>query len=149
MARSTRPIQTPARARARASTCRRHPSRPWTTTHHTYGNHMTDHTLTIEHFDAEPDQRRDARPRTSMPLVVWILAAGTFLMGTTEFMIAGLLPDISRDLGVGVSHGGLLITAFAVGMILGAPAMSLATLRISRAWTLRLALAVFAIGHVA
>lgn len=110
---------------------------------------MTDHTQTIEHFDAESDQRRDARPHTSMPLVVWILAAGTFLMGTTEFMIAGLLPDISRDLGVGVSHGGLLITAFAVGMILGAPAMSLATLRISRAWTLRLALAVFAIGHVA
>ncbi|MFF4845204.1 MFS transporter [Streptomyces collinus] len=83
-----------------------------------------------------------------MPLVVWVLAAGTFLMGTTEFVVAGILPDIALDLGAGVSHAGLLITAFAVGMIVGGPTMALATLRLPQRLTLVLALAVFAAGHV-
>jgi DHA1 family inner membrane transport protein len=84
-----------------------------------------------------------------LPLVVLVLAAGTFLMGTTEFVIAGLLPEIAGDLGVSVSHAGLLITAFAAGMIVGAPAMAIATLRLPRRSTLVLALVVFALGHVA
>ncbi|MFC9734221.1 MFS transporter [Streptomyces roseolus] len=84
-----------------------------------------------------------------LPLVVWVLAAGTFLMGTTEFVIAGLLPEIAGDLGVSVSHAGLLITAFAIGMIVGGPVMALATLRLPRRLTLVAALAVFALGHVA
>ncbi|WP_329126321.1 MFS transporter [Streptomyces sp. NBC_01465] len=85
---------------------------------------------------------------TKLPFVVWVLAAGTFLMGTTEFVIAGILPDIAPDLGVSVSHAGLLITAFAVGMIVGGPTMALATLRMPQRLTLVLALAVFAAGHV-
>ncbi|MEV5786432.1 MFS transporter [Streptomyces sp. NPDC052287] len=83
-----------------------------------------------------------------LPLVVWVLAAGTFLMGTTEFVIAGLLPEIASDLGTSVSHAGLLITAFAIGMIVGGPTMALATLRLPRRLTLVAALAVFALGHV-
>ncbi|MDX2681700.1 MFS transporter [Streptomyces sp. NY05-11A] len=87
-------------------------------------------------------------PTGKLPLVVWVLATGTFLMGTTEFVVAGLLPQIAGDLGVGVSHAGLLITAFAVGMIVGGPTMALATLRLPRRLTLVLALALFALGHV-
>lgn len=83
-----------------------------------------------------------------LPFVVWVLAACTFLMGTTEFVIAGLLPEMAGDLGVSVSHAGLLITAFAIGMIVGGPAMALATLRLPQRRTLILALAVFALGHV-
>ncbi|MFJ2893542.1 MFS transporter [Streptomyces sp. NPDC087218] len=83
-----------------------------------------------------------------LPLVVWVLAAGTFLMGTTEFVIAGLLPEIAGDLHTSVSHAGLLITAFAIGMIVGGPTMALATLRLPRRLTLTSALAVFALGHV-
>ncbi|MFF1711888.1 MFS transporter [Streptomyces sp. NPDC058268] len=83
-----------------------------------------------------------------LPFVVWVLAAGTFLMGTTEFVIAGILPDIAPDLGASLSHAGLLITAFAVGMIVGGPTMALATLRLPQRRTLVLALAVFAAGHV-
>ncbi|WP_405637211.1 MFS transporter [Streptomyces sp. NBC_00056] len=79
---------------------------------------------------------------------MWVLAAGTFLMGTTEFVIAGILPDIAPDLGASVSHAGLLITAFAVGMIVGGPTMALATLRLPQRLTLVLALTVFAAGHV-
>ncbi|WP_371575509.1 MFS transporter [Streptomyces sp. NBC_01314] len=89
------------------------------------------------------------RDRSSkLPSVVLVLAAGTFLMGTTEFVIAGLLPEIGDDLGVSVSHAGLLITAFAAGMIVGAPVMAIATLRLPRRSTLILALVVFALGHV-
>ncbi|MEU5667740.1 MFS transporter [Streptomyces longwoodensis] len=90
----------------------------------------------------------DGTREDKLPFVVWVLAAGTFLMGTTEFVIAGLLPQIAGDLGVGVSHAGLLITAFAIGMIVGGPAMALATLRLPRRLTLVWALAVFALGHV-
>ncbi|WP_328494853.1 MFS transporter [Streptomyces sp. NBC_00414] len=83
-----------------------------------------------------------------LPFVVWLLTLGTFLMGTTEFIVAGILPEMAADLGVGVSRGGLLITFFAVGMIVGAPAMAIATLRLPQRSTLVLALAVFALGHV-
>jgi DHA1 family inner membrane transport protein len=69
-------------------------------------------------------------------------------MCTTEYLVAGLLEQISTSLGVSPSQTGLLITAFAVGMIIGAPVMSLATLRIPRCATLVLALVVFALGHV-
>ncbi|MCX4862071.1 MFS transporter [Streptomyces canus] len=83
-----------------------------------------------------------------LPFVVWVLAAGTFLMGTTEFVVAGLLPELAGDLGVSVSHAGLLITAFAIGMIVGAPTMAMATLRLPQRQTLILALSVFCLGHL-
>lgn len=89
-----------------------------------------------------------ARPAVRLPSVVYVLALGTFLMGTTEFVVAGLLPEIAGDAGVSVARAGLSITVFAIGMIVGAPLMSLLTLRLPRRLTLMLALGVFAIGHV-
>ncbi|MHA6739081.1 MFS transporter [Rhodococcus erythropolis] len=85
---------------------------------------------------------------TKLPFVVYLLTLGTFLMNTTEFMIAGLLPEMAADFGVTVSTTALLITAFAIGMIVGAPVMAIATLRLPRRASLALALAVFALGHV-
>lgn len=93
---------------------------------------------------ADHAERRPAR----LPFVVYVLALGTFLMGTTEFVVAGLLPEIAGDLGVSVAQAGLLITVFAVGMVVGAPLTTMLTLRLSRRLTLMLALAVFAAGHV-
>src|SRR4051812_21115640 len=87
-------------------------------------------------------------PRSTLPPIVPVLALGAFLMCTTEFLIAGLLPQMADDFGVRPSQIGLLITAFAVGMILGAPLMALATLRLPKRATLVLALATFAAGHV-
>jgi predicted MFS family arabinose efflux permease len=87
-------------------------------------------------------------PRSSLPRVVRLLALGTFLMCTTEFMIAGLLPQMAADFGVRPSQIGLLITAFAIGMIVGAPVMAVVTLRLPKRITLVLALAIFAAGHV-
>ena len=89
-----------------------------------------------------------AGTRTRLPSVVYVLAAGIFLMGTTEFVIAGLLPDVAADLGVDVAAAGILITAFAVGMIVGPPVMAVATLRLPLRATLVGALGVFAAGHV-
>ncbi|MFE7416239.1 MFS transporter [Rhodococcus sp. NPDC057529] len=87
-------------------------------------------------------------PSTGLPVLVYVLAAGIFLMGTTEFMVAGLLPDVAADLGVDIAQAGLLVTAFAVGMIIGPPVMALATLRLPARATLVGALAVFSAGHV-
>lgn len=92
------------------------------------------------------DERERAPAR--LPLVIHVLALGTFLMGTTEFVVAGLLPEIAGDLSVSVARTGLLITVFAVGMIIGAPLMAMLTLRLPRRLTLVLALGVFAVGHV-
>ncbi|MFD5156757.1 MFS transporter [Streptomyces hawaiiensis] len=102
-----------------------------------------------ETLHAPADGRTDhERPPTRLPLVVYVLALGTFLMGTTEFVVAGLLPEIASDVQVGVAQAGLLITVFAVGMIVGAPLMAMLTLRLPQRLTLILALGVFAAGHV-
>ncbi|MFE7276468.1 MFS transporter [Streptomyces sp. NPDC057623] len=101
------------------------------------------------HAPAEAVRAEGGRPPSaSLPLVVYVLALGTFLMGTTEFVVAGLLPEIAGDLQVSVAQTGLLITVFAVGMIVGAPLMAMLTLRLPTRLTLMLALAVFALGHV-
>ncbi|MFI7049155.1 MFS transporter [Streptosporangium sandarakinum] len=96
---------------------------------------------------ADGPGRRGQVP-TRLPLVVYVLAVGTFLMLTTEFVVAGLLPQIAGDLRVSVPAAGLLITVFAIGMIVGAPVMAMATLRLPRRLTLMLALGVFAAGHL-
>ena len=86
--------------------------------------------------------------RPGLPLAVYVLALGTFLMLTSEFVVAGILPQIAGDLGVGVAQAGSLITVFAVGMVVGAPLMAMLTLRLSKQLTLVLALIVFVLGHV-
>lgn len=88
-------------------------------------------------------------PRTPIPRVVAVLSACVFALGTSEFMIAGLLPEIASDLAVTIPQAGYLISAFAVGMIVGAPTMAVLTLRMPRRTTLVTALAVVAAGQVA
>ncbi|MET8339878.1 MFS transporter [Streptosporangium canum] len=97
--------------------------------------------------DAEALGERGQSP-ARLPLVVYVLAVGTFLMLTTEFVVAGLLPEIAGDLRVSVPQAGLLITVFAAGMIIGAPVMAMLTLRLPRRLTLMLTLGVFAAGHL-
>lgn len=85
---------------------------------------------------------------TRLPLAVHVLAAGTFLMGTTEFVVAGLLPELAEDFATTEAGAGLSITVFAIGMILGAPVMPMLTLRLSQRTTLTLALVVYALAHL-
>lgn len=86
--------------------------------------------------------------RPKLPVVVYVLALGTFLMLTSEFVVAGILPMIAGDLKVSVAQAGSLITVFAIGMVIGAPLMAMLTMRMSRQLTLVLALIVFVIGHI-
>lgn len=89
-----------------------------------------------------------ARATRQIPLAVYALGASIFVLGTTEFMIAGLLQIIADDLEVTIPDAGLLISAFAIGMAVGAPVMAVATLRLPRKATLLGAAAVFVVGHV-
>ncbi|WP_051571481.1 Cmx/CmrA family chloramphenicol efflux MFS transporter [Cryptosporangium arvum] len=83
-----------------------------------------------------------------MPVVVYVLGLSIFGLGTTEFMIAGLLPLIADDLDVSVPAVGGLISAFAIGMVIGAPVLTAASLRLPRKTTLVAALSLFIAGQV-
>ncbi|MFE7521595.1 Cmx/CmrA family chloramphenicol efflux MFS transporter [Streptomyces halstedii] len=74
-----------------------------------------------------------------MPFAVYVLGLAVFAQGTSEFMLSGLLSGIADDLGVSLSAAGLLTSAFAVGMVVGAPLTALA----GRAWPRRRALLFF------
>ncbi len=87
-------------------------------------------------------------PPARVPLVVPVLAGSIFVLGTSEFMIAGLLPAMAGDLGVTLPQAGYLVSAFAVGMIVGAPLTAVLTRRLPRRTTLMATLAVFVAGHV-
>ncbi|MDT0319690.1 Cmx/CmrA family chloramphenicol efflux MFS transporter [Streptomyces millisiae] len=79
-----------------------------------------------------------------MPFVLYVLALAIFAQGTSEFMLAGLVPDIAADLGVSVGAAGGLTSAFAVGMIVGAPLMAVLAMR----WPRRLALLAFLVAFL-
>lgn len=87
-------------------------------------------------------------PRDPMPPAVHLLALAVFAQGTSEFMLAGLVPDIAADLGVSLADAGLLTSAFAVGMAVGAPLMALLCRRLPPRATLAAFLAVFVLVHV-
>jgi DHA1 family chloramphenicol resistance protein-like MFS transporter len=84
-----------------------------------------------------------------VPLAVYVIGLSIFAQGTSELMLAGLLPEIARDLDVGIPRAGLLISAFAVGMLVGAPVLAVVTLRWPRRATLLVFLTLFAVMHVA
>jgi DHA1 family chloramphenicol resistance protein-like MFS transporter len=85
---------------------------------------------------------------TRLPAAVYVIALTIFALGTSEFMIAGLLPDLAADLDVSIPAAGSLISAFAIGMLVGAPVMALLTLRFPRRTTMLVACVVFAAAHV-
>jgi len=77
-----------------------------------------------------------------------MLGVVTFVMGTTEMIVAGLLPEVAGALDVSIAQAGLMITIYALGMVIGTPIMAVLTLRLPRKATLIIALLVFAIAHV-
>jgi predicted MFS family arabinose efflux permease len=103
---------------------------------------------TTQNSTALPPTVPSATRQKRLPLTVWLLGAVAFIMGTTEMIVAGLLPQVSDALDVSVGQAGLLITVFAIGMMIGAPVMALATMKLPRKNTLIFALIVFAAAHV-
>ncbi|QCQ93256.1 MFS transporter [Rhodococcus sp. SGAir0479] len=83
-----------------------------------------------------------------MPLALLALAMGAFGIGTTEFVIMGLLPQVGADLGVSVPTAGYLVTGYALGVMAGAPIMTILGTRISRKNMLMLLMGLFILGNV-
>ncbi|RPE34493.1 MFS transporter [Kitasatospora cineracea] len=83
-----------------------------------------------------------------MPLALLALAIGAFGIGTTEFVIMGLLPEVASDFGVGIPTAGLLVTGYAAGVVVGAPLMTVLGTRISRKRMLMLLMVLFTAGNL-
>ncbi len=83
-----------------------------------------------------------------LPLALFILTLGTFTIGTSEFVIMGLLPDVAQNLGVTIPTAGWLVTGYALGIAIGAPLIALATVRLARKTSLLLLMCVFLVGNV-
>ncbi|WP_328710254.1 MFS transporter [Microbispora hainanensis] len=83
-----------------------------------------------------------------MPIAIYMLGLAVFAQGTSEFMLSGLVPGIARDLHVSVPATGALTSAFAVGMIVGAPLTAVLGFRWPRRRALLVFLTVFVVVHV-
>ena len=79
-----------------------------------------------------------------MPIAIVALALGAFGIGLAEFAVMGLLPDIADDLTVSLSTAGNLVTAYAVGVVVGAPLLTAAAVRLQRRTALLLFMWLFA-----
>src|SRR5438105_8093725 len=75
------------------------------------------------------------------------LALASFGIGTTEFVIMGLLPDVAHDLRVTIPQAGLLVSGYALGVVLGAPILAVATARLDRRRALLLLIGIFILGN--
>lgn len=84
-----------------------------------------------------------------MALALIALALGAFAIGTTEFVIMGLLPEVATDLTVSLSSAGHLISAYALGVVVGAPLLTALSTRLPRKSALLLFLGLFAAGNLA
>ncbi|WP_397458290.1 MFS transporter [Pseudomonas asplenii] len=84
--------------------------------------------------------------RINPPLVA--LSIGAFGIGVTEFAPMGMLPSIAADLGVSIPAAGLLVSAYALGVLIGAPLMTLATVKVPRRYLLIGLMAIFALGNL-
>ncbi|QEV19040.1 MFS transporter [Streptomyces alboniger] len=83
-----------------------------------------------------------------MPLALLALAIGAFGIGTTEFVIMGLLPEVAGDFGVSIPTAGFLVTGYALGVVLGAPLMTALGTKISRKRMLMLLMGLFIAGNL-
>jgi len=84
-----------------------------------------------------------------MPIALLALTAGAFGIGTTEFVIMGLLLQVSTDLHVSITAAGLLISGYALGVAVGAPVLTIATRKLPRKTVLLALMAIFTLGNLA
>lgn len=83
-----------------------------------------------------------------MPLPLFALAIAAFGIGTTEFVIMGLLPDVARDLAVSIPAAGLLVSGYALGVTIGAPILAVVTAKMPRRQALLGLIGVFIAGNL-
>ncbi len=83
-----------------------------------------------------------------MPLALLVLALSSFAIGTTEFVIMGLLPEVAADFTVTIPQAGWLVTGYALAVALGAPVMAVSTARLKRRSALIMLMAFFIAGNL-
>jgi MFS transporter, DHA1 family, inner membrane transport protein len=83
-----------------------------------------------------------------LPLPLLALAISAFAIGTTEFVIMGLLPNVAHDLSVSIPSAGLLVSGYALGVAVGAPLLAVLTAKLPRKLALQLLMLVFIAGNV-
>jgi DHA1 family inner membrane transport protein len=89
---------------------------------------------------------RDKVFGSRLPLLA--LALASFGIGTTEFVIMGLLPDVASDLAVTIPQAGLLVTGYALSVAFGSPFLAIATARMDRRRALLLLIGIFILGNL-
>ena len=83
-----------------------------------------------------------------MPLALFALTLSAFAIGTTEFVIVGLIPTIANQLQVSLPSAGLLVSLYALGVAIGAPVLTALTGRMPRKWLLVGLMAAFILGNL-
>jgi MFS transporter, DHA1 family, inner membrane transport protein len=83
-----------------------------------------------------------------MPIAVFALSLAAFCIGTTEFIVSGILLGVSRDLSVTIPVAGLLVTGYAAGVAVGGPVLGLLMTRIPLKLAILLVMSVFAVGQL-
>ncbi|WP_416777703.1 MFS transporter [Xenorhabdus budapestensis] len=83
-----------------------------------------------------------------MPAAIWVLALATFGIATTEFIIAGLLPEIAIDFSISIPTAGYMVTSYALGVFIGAPVLIILGGRIERKKMLAMLMVLFIIGNM-
>ncbi|USD38685.1 MFS transporter [Ferrimonas sp. SCSIO 43195] len=83
-----------------------------------------------------------------MPLALFALTLSAFAIGTTEFVIVGLVPTIASDLGVSLPSAGLLVSLYALGVAVGAPVLTALTSHWNRKHLLLALMTLFIIGNL-
>ncbi|BAV99120.1 MFS transporter, DHA1 family, arabinose polymer transporter [Lysobacter enzymogenes] len=86
--------------------------------------------------------------RARLPVALYALTVGAFGIGTTEFVIMGLLLQVAADLQVGLAAAGLLISGYALGVFVGAPVLTIATGRMPRKAVLVALMLIFTLGNI-
>lgn len=84
--------------------------------------------------------------KSNFPLIA--LAIGAFAIGTTEFSPMGFLPEIAQGLNISIPQAGMLISAYALGVMLGAPLMTLMLGHVPRRKALIILMAIFTVGNL-
>ncbi|MBP1182739.1 MFS transporter [Methylobacterium sp. PvR107] len=82
------------------------------------------------------------------PLPILALAVASFGIGTTEFVIMGLLPEVAQSFGVTIPQAGYLVSGYAMGVVIGAPIVAIATAGLPRKAALLALMGVFLIGNL-
>ena len=83
-----------------------------------------------------------------MPIALLALTISAFAIGTTEFVIVGLLPTMAADLGVSLTSAGLLVSLYALGVAIGAPVLTALTGKLPRKTLLLALMALFTVGNL-